>query len=69
MPARRNEREGNESNNASSRPAPDRTPDPLTTRSGLVRQAPVSTVVGDDDSVGESRTENPVAEGQGPNQP
>lgn len=69
MPARRNEREGNASNNASSRPSPDRTPDPPTTRSGLVRQTPVSTVVVDDDIDGESRTEAPVEEVQGPEQP
>jgi hypothetical protein len=69
MPARCNEREGNASNNASSRSTPDRTPDPPTTRSGPVRQTPVSTVVVDNDIHGENLTEAPVEEVQGPEQP
>lgn len=69
MPARRNERDGHASNNASSRSAPDPTPDPPTTRSGLVRQTPVFMAVEDDNNDCESRMEAPEGNNQGPEQP
>lgn len=66
MPARRNERDGHASNNASSRSA---TPDPPTTRSGLVRQTPVFAAVEDENNDCENRMEAPEGDNQGPEQP
>jgi isocitrate lyase len=73
MPATRDERQWNASNNTSTPPAPDAALYPPTTRSGLVRQIPVTATVQDEDDVGErdvqameseQRSEQPQSEFQ-----
>ncbi|KAJ5215588.1 uncharacterized protein N7498_001995 [Penicillium cinerascens] len=67
MPARRDERQGNASNNASTPSASDTAFYPTTTKSGLVRQISVATTVQDEDD-GE-RTVRTIETQQGSEQP